>query len=217
LTALHRYDGPEFRVVRRYLASAAGADDEPEVYILSARYGLIHSSTPISLYDQRLGIKPPASFRLHVSRRLNAALEQHQADDIFVSASADYLRLFPFTTDLQTGRMVVADGTRASRLARLHDWLYKQEPAVRAVYRGRSRLRDIEIVYTTQEIVDRACAALAEAPEAAIPAAWAARIRDHLVSPKWLISVLTGLGRGEFHTDAARRVLAELGIAVVRK
>jgi len=34
------------------------------------------------------------------------------------------------------------------------------------------------------------------------------------VSAKWAIAQLTGLGRGDFHTDDAKRVLTRLGMPV---
>ena len=51
LPAVDRYDGPAFRVLRKFLADAA---DPPDVLVLSARYGLIPSSRGVPDYDRRL-------------------------------------------------------------------------------------------------------------------------------------------------------------------
>jgi hypothetical protein len=48
------------------------------------------------------------------------------------------------------------------------------------------------------------------------PRTWAAQLDDTLVSPKWLVSELTGIPVAAFHTDDARRYLAAIGVRVLR-
>jgi hypothetical protein len=52
LSAIERYDGPAFRVLRKYLAERHA--DVPSVVILSAKFGLIDASTGIQDYDHRM-------------------------------------------------------------------------------------------------------------------------------------------------------------------
>jgi hypothetical protein len=63
LPALERYDGPAFRVLRRFLRSRA--PDPPEVLILSAEHGLIPRDLPIAAYDRKM---TPARARGKVRR-----------------------------------------------------------------------------------------------------------------------------------------------------
>ena len=51
LPAVDRYDGPPFRVLRKYLREHTGA---PDILILSAKYGLIPSDQQIPYYDCRI-------------------------------------------------------------------------------------------------------------------------------------------------------------------
>src|SRR5262245_41213981 len=68
LPALDRYDGPAFRVLRKYLREAEGT--EPIVLILSAKYGLIAANRKIPAYDCRMS---PHSARALRPRVLTAA------------------------------------------------------------------------------------------------------------------------------------------------
>jgi len=43
---------------------------------------------------------------------------------------------------------------------------------------------------------------------------WYVLIEEQRVSPKWLVSLLTGLPVSDFHSSAARRMLIQLGIEV---
>jgi hypothetical protein len=45
---------------------------------------------------------------------------------------------------------------------------------------------------------------------------WYVPVDGHKVAPKWLVSQLTGLPASAFVTDEARRVLAQLGVKVIR-
>jgi hypothetical protein len=50
LPAIERYDGPAFRVLRRFLRG--GSTNTPNVFILSAEYGLIAHNLHIATYDK---------------------------------------------------------------------------------------------------------------------------------------------------------------------
>jgi Family of unknown function (DUF6884) len=52
LPAIERYDGPTFRVVRHFLQERPS---KPlDIFIVSAKFGLIPSDQPIPNYDQRM-------------------------------------------------------------------------------------------------------------------------------------------------------------------
>src|SRR4051794_5911479 len=58
IPAVDRYDGPAFRVLRKYLREVH--DPSLTVQILSAKYGLIDAEYPIPYYDCRM-TRPVAS------------------------------------------------------------------------------------------------------------------------------------------------------------
>ena len=57
LPALTRYDGPMFRVLRKFLRECPGEAQGLEIYILSAEFGLIPASQPIPNYDRRMTLQ----------------------------------------------------------------------------------------------------------------------------------------------------------------
>jgi hypothetical protein len=55
LPAIDRYDGPAFRVLRKYLREHA--ERAPSILILSAKYGLIPAGQEIPMYERRLSLE----------------------------------------------------------------------------------------------------------------------------------------------------------------
>ena len=51
LPAFQRYDGPAYRVFRKFLRDSRGAGPPMNLYILSAKYGLISGDILIPDYD----------------------------------------------------------------------------------------------------------------------------------------------------------------------
>lgn len=104
----------------------------------------------------------------------------------------------------------------------MHDWLYGEDSDLRNEKNIRKRLapvklRGIEINFTKEEV----CALVREKVKNANSAtnfhSWFAAIDNLRVSPKWVVSQLTGLSVGSFHSDEARRVLQQIGIEVIRQ
>ena len=54
LPALKRYDGPAFRVMNKFMRVCPSEVHLPDVYILSAKFGLISADQPIPSYDHRM-------------------------------------------------------------------------------------------------------------------------------------------------------------------
>jgi hypothetical protein len=110
LPALERYDGPAFRVLRRFLRSRA--PDPPDVLILSAEHGLIPRDLPIAAYDRKMTparargkvrrcyvqfpvFEEPAETVMSVVESLAHQLSNTQKEmfpDIFKAAEGDRLR-----------------------------------------------------------------------------------------------------------------------------
>src|SRR5690242_19808152 len=74
LPAIKRYDGPAFRVLRRYLQCKSL--DTPEIRILSAEYGLISQEQPITCYDRKMTAQRAEELRPRVLAELKHLLEE---------------------------------------------------------------------------------------------------------------------------------------------
>jgi hypothetical protein len=121
--AIDRYDGPAFRVLRKYLRE--GSPRVPTVLILSAKYGLIASERKIPCYDQRLSNAAAALLRPQVLRVVRRVLRSHPWRAVGVCVGKDYqaaLRGFPEL--LPAGvRLDLLEGGLGKRLSALREWL----------------------------------------------------------------------------------------------
>lgn len=117
IPALRRYDGPAFRVLRKYLLSAR--DPHLRVFILSAKYGLIPAHKCISDYNLRLDAKRAAFLRPTVTRGLGGVLTRLRPKATLLCMSKLYLTCFGDLCGLE-----IAARGQGRKLAHLKSWLY---------------------------------------------------------------------------------------------
>jgi hypothetical protein len=126
LPAIERYDGPAFRVLRKYLSEASG--DVPIVLILSAKYGLIDSSRPIRDYDRRMSAARARELRPGVLEAGRPVLTRSWAEvgvcvgRHYRAALGDLLEHAPPGAQVRH-----IGGGLGPRLTRLRDWLRRAE------------------------------------------------------------------------------------------
>jgi hypothetical protein len=218
LPAIERYDGPIFRLLRRSLRVPARP---VSIHILSAAYGLISAADPIPWYDCLMTAARAGRLRAGVEKALCAVIGTHTFTDAFICLGSTYWRAMPDLAALMPAAVPVhiATGSMGRRLGLLHDWLYG-EPPVTQHRRRRSetaRIRGIECNLSAQETLSVARNALKAChgnPHAF--QSWYVSVDGQRVAPKWLVHELTGLPLSAFTTDEARRVLAQIGVAVCR-
>jgi len=218
LPAIERYDGPAFRVLRRYLRETSS--DQPDVHILSSRFGLIASSEHIPFYDQRMSLTRAQELMPSVSRNLRQILSSNLYSAVFVSFGLIYSLAIDTSliTDYEDLAFQAAKGTSGRRIAQLYDWLHGAPPEV-AHSRDVERIqfRGVDVMHTVEEVLHIARQALQAGRGISDNyQAWYVAIDSYRVAPKWLVSQLTGLPVGQFTTSSARRLLAQLGIQVKR-
>jgi hypothetical protein len=127
LPAIERYDGPAFRVLRKFLRERRRA--APKILILSGKHGLIDAQTPISNYDVRMTRASAQAFRPDVLARLTTLMAVAPIQSIGVCLGQDYdpavdeLRShIPQETTIET-----LGGGLGQRLTRLKNWLHRNE------------------------------------------------------------------------------------------
>ena len=123
LPAIDRYDGPAFRVLRKYLRETpSGA---PTVLILSAKYGLIESERKIPSYDQRLSRTSAAQLRPQVLETVRRVLRSRAWRAVGVCAGKEYRSTLNGLAELLPAevRLDLLSGGLGKRLAALRDWL----------------------------------------------------------------------------------------------
>ncbi|MFN2453295.1 MAG: DUF6884 domain-containing protein [Pyrinomonadaceae bacterium] len=226
LPAIERYDGPTFRVLRRFIKLSSKMAI-PSVFILSSKYGLIAHNELIPNYNNRITPQRAQELQVCATAKLNRVLraKRHQnlpEHGMFVCLGKDYFPVIDAAISAikQNEIAKVANGSLGKRLADLHDWLYSDSPMRRRsvpihTYEGKAFIKGVEIVMTVEQALDIARHSLsAEFDKATNYQSWYVLVDGERVSPKWLVSQISGLPVSAFHTDAARRTLQDLGIQV---
>lgn len=84
LPAVERYDGPAFRILRRFLRERPS--QAPDVLILSAEHGLIPHDLPIALYDRKMTPARARELRPLVLAKLDRLTAPHTSPETLVFA-----------------------------------------------------------------------------------------------------------------------------------
>lgn len=124
LRALDLYDGPSFRVLRKYLREEHANRVATQVAILSGKHGLISLTRQVRPYDVRLTGQRAARLRSQVARSLRRRTGQPRSAFIFMGPA--YFDVLPPLNSIfpRTTRVVVASGGIGHRLGQLRRWLY---------------------------------------------------------------------------------------------
>ena len=120
LPAFQRYDGPAYRVFRKFLRDCPDAEPPMNLYILSAKYGLISGDILIPDYDLRMTADRAEQLKPAVQRSLNLILSLYQYDEIFIAMGKLYREVVMLPSD---SRVVVAEGGIGEKSAALYRWL----------------------------------------------------------------------------------------------
>lgn len=220
LPALERYDGPAFQVLRKFIIDCPATALKLDIRILSAKFGLIPADRLIPCYDQPMTINRATALHPTVLLEVKRLFARHQYRKLMINIGRDYLPALSGYELLVADHLEVsqAAGSSGRRQTMLRDWLRgKPLSALPIPSQGRARIREIEIMLTPAEVMEKACRALAAGNnDSQAYQSWYVQLAGQRVSPKWLVHQLTGLSVGEFHSDEARRVLAQLGVEVKR-
>ncbi len=220
LPAIERYDGPAYRVLRRYLHAAAARP--LETHIISAEYGLLPSDHKIPTYDRIMTADRARQLRPEVLSRLSKLAIDGSYKELFICMGSAYLLAIDGLNRLIPPSLIVnvASGALGRQLGQLYDWLNGSpppQPTARSVLRVTPCLRGVEVIATAADALALARQALDHgAPGLDAYHSWYVAVDDRRVAPKWLASQISGLPVGSFSTDDARRLLAELGVDVGR-
>ncbi|MCW3097478.1 MAG: hypothetical protein JWL77_3096 [Chthonomonadaceae bacterium] len=224
LPALERYNGPAFRVVRRYLNSD-NYTTPTVVYILSAEYGLIPGNYPIPWYDRRMTMDRAIELRSSVLDKLKCCLNDSPSPtivDVYINLSSDYLATMAGFEAITYREMSVryASGSQGQRLSSLYTWLYKEKPYTQEAPTQISQevfLRGVPLRYSIDQVRKIANEAYtADSQQAQRFHSWYVCIDGKRLSAKWLVRQITGLSCSRFTTGEACRVLRNIGITVSR-
>jgi hypothetical protein len=219
LPAIERYDGSTFRTIRRFLRLKP--PEVPDIYILSAEFGLISSEQMIPNYDRKMTRDRTLQLQPKVITDLKQILNSNPYKKLLICVSRDYLQALNGYEQIIPDGLIVqkALGASGKKLSELYYWLYGR-PALKSsptavTPQGRACLRGVEVALTPMQVLEEARRVIAEGkgePQRYI--SWYILIDGQKVAPKWLVSQLTGLPVKAFTASEARRVLCQLGLQV---
>jgi hypothetical protein len=222
LPAIERYDGPAFRVLRRFLRKQSDDAKRLDVFVLSAMYGLIPAECSIAEYDQVMTSQRVAELHDKVLAAFAKVICTGHTE-LCLAMSAKYLMtLEGWSALVPPGVSVtITDGPQGSKLAQLKRWLWrgqaKDSKQKQRIVRpsGVAHLRGVELRLTPAQVFERAQTALTEDGSGASRFRdWYVEVGEQRMAVKWLVSKLTGLPVSAFTTGEARRVLRQLGLHV---
>lgn len=222
LPAIDKYDGPTFRVLRRYQRAELAC--RTDVYILSAEFGLLSADRLIPSYDRPMTLERARELHPSVLASLNQVFNAKGYHTIFVCMGQAYSQAIAGFDSLTppTATVHVATGSLGRQLSQLHDWLNGHPPPHHSAPKQtaqaeRVHIRGVEIGATRAHALEIARRALEEGVDGVTSyQSWCVSVESRRVAPKWLVSQLSGLPVSAFTTDEARRVLMQLGIGVER-
>lgn len=228
IPALQRYTGPAYQVLHRYLREKPETMVPPEVYVISAQYGLIDSETYIPPYDLKMTPARALELRADVLRRVQEEIVPVAYEEIFLSMGRTYLLALEGLSAMLDSKtsLIVSRGSAGRKLTELRNWLWGIDSSIsqgeeQAVSPNMERvtavLRGRTLSLTTFEVETHLQSALLAAPDSAQQIrGWYANVCGAKVGPKWAAHQLFGVPVGEFSADEARRVLRRLGLNCCR-
>lgn len=220
LAAIQRYNGPSFRVLRKFLQQYPTTS--LDTYILSAKFGLISGQELIPDYDQKMTKIRSQELQSSVLNKLGTVVQEKSYHRLLICATQQYLSVLQGYKEIipPETAVAVATGTLGRKLSILHQWLYGHpsqswKPPTATTHTEKIAIKGINIGLTEVKILEVARQGLAEKKGKPYNyQSWYVLVDEQRVSPKWLVSLITGLPVSSFHSQAARRVLYQLGIEV---
>lgn len=223
LPALARYDGPKFRLVRKFQRDCVAEASLLDIYVLSAKYGLIPASKPIQFYDRRLSHARIAVLMSKVRISLKSIFDCKTYSHIFLCMGRDYHALLRGIEHMVDPSVALfrSKATQGRMLSELYDWLRGSSPRLHDVRESGSMqkkvvIRGTEVSISPHEVNSIARQALITSNGAHKHLSWFVPVDDEHVAPKWLVSQITGLSVSKFVTSEALRFLAQVGVEIHR-
>lgn len=227
IPAIFRYDGPAFRVLRRF--SREHPEQAPDVVVLSAKYHLIRGDEAIECYDSALTTERAVAIRADVLAAFSRFATTYS--DVMVCVTRMYrIALEGWEELVPSGAVHSATaGRRGEQLAQLRQWLWETErpvreakPGRRGSYRSIVRLSGKSCDLRRDQVLALAAEWVREAESISGRDGprhlntWYVTVGRDRVAPKWLASKVFDLPRSAFDASEARRALTQLGLQVHR-
>lgn len=126
MRAMDRYDGPAYKVVRKYLHAVPDARRHHEFLILSAEFGLISDSQRIPYYDRRMTVERAEALHQETLDALKSTLSSDRYRAVFVYMGKTYRHAIE-GVDAFFPNVQYSHGRIGMQLSQLRQFLYNEE------------------------------------------------------------------------------------------
>lgn len=117
-SAVELYDGPFFRMIRKYRTN------DFDILVLSAKYGMIEGNKKISYYDQKMSLERAIELSSEIHLNLSQCLHKKCYDDIYINVGKMYFEaLKPSFYLFDNKKVHLASGGIGTRLHFLKSWV----------------------------------------------------------------------------------------------
>ncbi len=126
LPAIERYDGVNFRVLRKARREGYFAENL-DILILSAKYGLLDSDYPIENYNCKMTRERALALQSEVSVGLDSHLNREDYREIFVNLAKTYLIAIEQSDGIRRAgqRVLYPTGGIGCKMSQMKKWLYE--------------------------------------------------------------------------------------------
>lgn len=217
MPAVERYDGPLFRVLRRYLDDPSG--QVPSIWVLSAKHGVISGDARIRDYDHQLKDPSSAPFLRLVGSGLSEAYQKEPWDEALVFGGRAYREALSVSAAAlrPSPPLRLVGGSIGGQASRLRRWLRAESMNTTVVDQKRNRtvrMGGITVSSRAAEVLELAASRAGDDPASGRFESWCVDTRVGPVAPKWITSMLFKKPVSSFRTADARRALEKLGVVV---
>ena len=122
MKAMDRYTGVNFTLIKKF-SSERTVPPTLDIYIISARYGLLHSEDFIEDYDLRMTIQRAQHLHGNIMKGLQALTTSRTYNEIFVNLGKDYLPAIEGFEELVTCPVQYAGGRIGEKMSAMKRWL----------------------------------------------------------------------------------------------
>lgn len=122
LPALKRYDGPAFRVIRKW-EKTNKENHCPDIKVISAKYGLLDIKDSIPYYDQQMTVARATELKESISEKLMGLLQKNNYSGAYCDVGSIYLQVLPKQFVQSSKSIEIAKGRIGEHLKNLKRWL----------------------------------------------------------------------------------------------
>lgn len=118
ISAVELYDGPFFRMIRKYRSNNF------DILVISAKYGIIEGNKKISYYDQKMTVERAKELSKEIHATLSQYLHENCYSDIYINLGKTYFdALKPSFYLFDKKKVHLASGGIGTRLHFLKNWV----------------------------------------------------------------------------------------------